>query len=210
MGATSRNLIEHTPCSVMVVPRPRRGLMSCRDADRSGVTGSPLHGHGVTGCCRDSARSDFLNLLLSALSTDQVKPDAAVDKRRTDSCAGHINENAKRPAPQVGRRTVASREGTGMLSDAEQRRLTEIERRLRSEDPEFVERFGHGMQGTPQKWRSMTARGWLIAAALTMGLAVLMASAAMALIALSMAGVSAGLWLTGDSHSTDGRPPPRR
>ena len=40
-----------------------------------------------------------------------------------------------------------------------------------------------------------------------MGLAVLMASAAMALIALSVAGVSAGLWLTGYSHSTDGRPP---
>ena len=52
---------------------------------------------------------------------------------------------------------VASREGTGMLSDAEQRRLTEIERRLRSEDPEFVERFGHAMQRGPQKWRSMTA-----------------------------------------------------
>ena len=107
-------------------------------------------------------------------------------------------------------RTVASREGTVMLSDAEQRRLTEIERRLRSEDPEFVERFGHVMQRGRQKWRSMTARGWLIAAALIMGLAVLMASAAMALIALSVAGVSAGLWLSGYSHSPDGRPPPRR
>ena len=97
-----------------------------------------------------------------------------------------------------------------MLSDAEQRRLTEIERGLRSEDPEFADRFGHVMQRRPQKWRSMTARGWLIAAALIMGLAVLMASTAMALIALSVAGVSAGLWLTGYSHSTDGRPPPRR
>jgi hypothetical protein len=43
----------------------------------------------------------------------------------------------------------------------------------------------------------MSARGWLIAAALIMGLAVLMASVAMVLIALSVASVSAVLWLTG-------------
>jgi len=96
-----------------------------------------------------------------------------------------------------------------MLSDAEQRRLTEIELGLRSADPEFAERFGHVVQRGPQRWRSLTARSWLIAAALIMGLAVLTANAAIALIALSAAGVSAGLWLTGDSHATDGRPPPR-
>jgi hypothetical protein len=96
-----------------------------------------------------------------------------------------------------------------MLSDAEQRRLTEIELGLRSADPEFAERFGHVMQRGPRKWPSMTARGWFIAAALIMGLAVLMASAAMALIALSVAGVSAGLWLTSYSRFTDGRPPRR-
>jgi Protein of unknown function (DUF3040) len=100
-------------------------------------------------------------------------------------------------------------EGVGMLSDAEQRRLTEIERGLRSADPEFAERFGHVMRRTPRRWRSMTARDWLIAAALIMGLAVLMASAAMALIAVSVAGVSAGLWLTTYGHSADGRPPRR-
>jgi hypothetical protein len=93
-----------------------------------------------------------------------------------------------------------------MLSDAEQRRLTEIERGLRSEDPEFTERFGHVMQRGPRRRRSMSARGWLIAAALIMGLAVLMASVAMVLIALSVAGVSAVLWLTDYSRSTDGRP----
>jgi hypothetical protein len=96
-----------------------------------------------------------------------------------------------------------------MLSDAEQRKLTEIERGLRSEDPEFAERLGHVLQRRPQRWRT-TARHWLIAAALITGLAVLMSSAAMALAALSVAGVSAGLWLTGHSRSTDGRPPPRR
>jgi hypothetical protein len=91
-----------------------------------------------------------------------------------------------------------------MLSDAEQRRLTEI-----SEDPEFAQLFGHVMRRRPQRSR-MTARDWLIAAALITGLAVLMSSAAMALIGLSVAGVSAGLWLSGHSRSTDGRPPPRR
>jgi len=96
-----------------------------------------------------------------------------------------------------------------MLSDAEQRRLTEIERGLRSEDPEFADRFGHVMPRGPHKWRGMSARGWLIAAALIMGLAVLTASIGMALIAVSVAGVSAGLWLTGHSRATNGRQPPR-
>ena len=96
-----------------------------------------------------------------------------------------------------------------MLSDVEQQRLTEIERELRSADLEFAERFGHVMRRGPRKWRSMTARGWLIAAALIMGLAVLMASAAVALIALGVAGVSACLWLSGYSRVTDGRPPRR-
>ena len=95
-----------------------------------------------------------------------------------------------------------------MLSDAEQRRLTEIERGLRSEDPEFADRFGHVMQSRPHKWRGMTARAWLIAAAMIMGLAVLMASVGIALIAVSVAGVSAAMWLTGHSRSTDDRRPP--
>src|SRR5687767_8476499 len=94
-----------------------------------------------------------------------------------------------------------------MLSDAEQRRLTEMERRLRAEDPEFAERFGHALRRGPQKRRSATARDWLIAAALLMGLAALTASVGMALIALSVAGVSAGLWLARYARSTGGRRP---
>jgi hypothetical protein len=96
-----------------------------------------------------------------------------------------------------------------MLSDAEQQRLTQIERGLRSADPEFVERFGHLTQSGPRKWRGITARGWLIAAAMIMGLAVLTASGGMALIALSVAGVSAGMWLTGYCRSVEGQRPPR-
>jgi hypothetical protein len=96
-----------------------------------------------------------------------------------------------------------------MLSDAEQRRLTEIERRLRSEDPEFTDRFGHVMQSRPHKWRGMTARAWLIAAALIMGLVVLLANMGVALIAVSVAGVSAAMWLTDHTRSTDDRRPPQ-
>jgi hypothetical protein len=82
----------------------------------------------------------------------------------------------------------------------------EIERRLRSEDPEFAERFGHVLRRGPRKWRIMTPRSWLIAATLIMALAVLMASPAAAFIASMAAGVSAGLWVRGYHHSTDGRP----
>jgi hypothetical protein len=83
-----------------------------------------------------------------------------------------------------------------MLSDAEQRRLTEIERGLRSEDPEFADRLGRVVRRHPPRWRGMTAGGWLIAAALVMGLAVLTADAGTALIALCVAGVGAGWWLS--------------
>ena len=94
-----------------------------------------------------------------------------------------------------------------MLSDAEQLRLSQIERGLQVEDPQFVERFDHVIQCDPRRRYRMTARGWLIAAALIMGLAVLMASGAMAVIALSVAGVSAALWLTDHIGSADGRRP---
>ncbi|MFI7426889.1 DUF3040 domain-containing protein [Micromonospora sp. NPDC049836] len=96
-----------------------------------------------------------------------------------------------------------------MLSDAEQRRLTEIEHGLRSEDPDFADRFGHVMQSRPHKWCGMTARAWLIAAALIMGLAVLMASLGVALIAVSVAGVSAAAWITDQTRWTDNRRPPQ-
>ena len=95
-----------------------------------------------------------------------------------------------------------------MLSDAEQRRLTEIERGLRSEDPEFADRFGHVMQSRPHKWGRMTARAWLIAAVLIMGLAVLTISLVIALIALSVAGVSAAIWITDHVRWSDDRRPP--
>ncbi len=99
-------------------------------------------------------------------------------------------------------RRTFDRKGTGVLSDAEQRRLMEIERRLRSDDPEFAERFGHVLRCGPRKWRITNSRCWLIAATLIMALAVLMASPAVAFIASMVAGVSAALWVKGYRHST--------
>jgi hypothetical protein len=84
-----------------------------------------------------------------------------------------------------------------MLSDAERRRLTEIERTLRSADPEFVQRFRSLADSDPHTCWGVGARGWLIVAALGMTLAMLMASAVMAALAFVVAAVSAALWLTG-------------
>lgn len=94
-----------------------------------------------------------------------------------------------------------------MLSDAEQRRLTEIERALRSEDPHFVQRFRSDGRYGPHTWCGMTASLWLIVAALGMALAVLAASTAIATIALIPAGVSAGLWLADLSRPRNRRGP---
>jgi hypothetical protein len=106
-------------------------------------------------------------------------------------------------------RTAAHGKETGMLSKAEQRTLTEIEHELRSEDLAFTQRFERLGLRCPQEWLGMTARGWLFSAALLMGFAVLTGSGGLALIALSVAGVSGGLWLTDNARSSDEQGPPR-
>jgi hypothetical protein len=55
----------------------------------------------------------------------------------------------------------------------------------------------------------MTARAWLIAAALIMGLAVLTTSLGIALLAVSVAGVSATMWITDHTRWSDDRRPPQ-
>ncbi|MCU7731189.1 DUF3040 domain-containing protein [Actinoplanes sp. KI2] len=91
-----------------------------------------------------------------------------------------------------------------MLSDAEQRRLTEIERGLRSADPAFADRLTDVTQSRPRK-----SRTWWIAAALIMGVAALMISPGVALIAISLAVISAAIWCTRHGHSMDGKRPPQ-
>ncbi|WP_406068492.1 DUF3040 domain-containing protein [Micromonospora sp. NBC_01638] len=81
-----------------------------------------------------------------------------------------------------------------MLSDAEQRKLTEIELNLQTEDPLFVRSFSDR-----SRWRlrrcGMTGRGWLIMSALIMCLAVLMINAWVAALAAAIAVIGAGLRL---------------
>lgn len=96
-----------------------------------------------------------------------------------------------------------------MLSDAEQRRLTEIERGLQSDDPGFADRLGHRMQRNSRNQPRRKALGWLIAAALVMGLAVLTASSAMVVIALTLAAVPGALWLADLGHPGDRQRPQR-
>jgi hypothetical protein len=99
-----------------------------------------------------------------------------------------------------------------MLSDAERRRLTEIELALRSQDPRFVDRFGAVTRNVTdgQAPERTATRGWLIAAGLIMAFAVLMASPAMVLVASCAAVVGAGLWLTDPKRFQHGGRPPQR
>ncbi|SCE67107.1 Protein of unknown function [Micromonospora coriariae] len=81
-----------------------------------------------------------------------------------------------------------------MLSDAEQRKLTEIELNLQTEDPLFVRSFSDRSRWRSRRW-GMTGRGWLIMSALIMCLAVLMINAWVAALAATIAVIGAGLWL---------------
>lgn len=93
-----------------------------------------------------------------------------------------------------------------MLSDAEQRQLTEIERGLRTDDPVFVQRFDDTPGAAPGSWQGMSATGWLIAAAVAALLALLLRSAVLSLVTLSALGVAASLWATDDKRA-GGDPP---
>jgi hypothetical protein len=86
-----------------------------------------------------------------------------------------------------------------MLSDAERRRLAEIERDLKAEDPSFAERLSNTAPPSPAaRWCGMSALGWLVIAVLAAGPAILLKSGGMALIALSAVCVSMSLWATTD------------
>jgi hypothetical protein len=92
-----------------------------------------------------------------------------------------------------------------MLSDAEQRRLAEIETGLQRDDPAFVERFA-GRGARTGLRRGMTPRVWLLAAVVASGVAWLLESAVVALIALSAFSVGMSLWSLPAGYD-DGRPP---
>jgi hypothetical protein len=85
-----------------------------------------------------------------------------------------------------------------MLSDAEQRRLFEIETLLRVDDPAFVQQFDTRWQTTPATPRTMALLTILVGATLT--IAALMTRTVVAtVIGLCVVGTAAGFWT---SHRT--------
>jgi hypothetical protein len=86
-----------------------------------------------------------------------------------------------------------------MLSDAERRRLAEIERDLKAQDPSFAERLSNTALPSPvARWCGLSAVGWLATAVFAAGPAILLKSGVMALIAVSAVCVSMSLWATTD------------
>ena len=91
--------------------------------------------------------------------------------------------------------TVRNRERLVMLSDAEQRTLTEIETGLQQDDPAFVQRFGD----TGRRSRRLTRSGdfvrtWLIIGVLALFVAWVLKSALLIVIGLSALGVAITWW----------------
>jgi hypothetical protein len=102
------------------------------------------------------------------------------------------------------------------LSEAEQRRLAEIETLLRVDDPGFVQRFDVPGGGS-RRWTSMALVGFVAAVAVTV-VALLAGNVPFAVIGLSGTGAAAGTCLSqrarGRGHApshqgdSDGSPDP--
>jgi hypothetical protein len=85
-----------------------------------------------------------------------------------------------------------------MLSDAEQRQLTAIESQLRADDPDFVERFTDGRQGSWRGgWRRRVALITFVLTTITIGTGLAVGSVIMVVIALITVGALSGWWITG-------------
>jgi hypothetical protein len=83
-----------------------------------------------------------------------------------------------------------------MLSEAERRRLTEIESQLGAEDPAFVQRFGDRAEPRPRsRWGGLVTL-LAVAVALTVaGIGLIVGSVATVVVALIGIGASAGMWV---------------
>ncbi len=84
-----------------------------------------------------------------------------------------------------------------MLSEAERRKLTEIESQLGVEDPAFVQRFdGRAEPPLRSRWRGIVAL-LVIAVAITVaGVGLVARNVGMVVLALIGIGASAGLWVS--------------
>ncbi|GAA0814580.1 DUF3040 domain-containing protein [Spirilliplanes yamanashiensis] len=83
-----------------------------------------------------------------------------------------------------------------MMSDAERRRLSDIELRLREDDPAFARRLT-GPAPSRRRWQDVVALLWLLAGAAAACIAGLSGNAGIVVAALGAFAVSAVLWLTG-------------
>jgi hypothetical protein len=82
-----------------------------------------------------------------------------------------------------------------MLSDAEQRTLTEIETGLRQDDPAFVREFSDARWGSRRSTRrGGIVRAWLLLGALAFGFAWLLSSALLVVVGLSALSVGMTWW----------------
>jgi hypothetical protein len=81
-----------------------------------------------------------------------------------------------------------------MLDDADRRRLAEIERGLRAQDPSFAQRLSSATPRLAARWCGISAIGWLLTAILAACLALLLRSGAMSVMALLAVCLSMALW----------------
>jgi hypothetical protein len=84
-----------------------------------------------------------------------------------------------------------------MLSEAERRKLSEIESQLGAEDPAFVQRFDG--RAKPQVRSGRRGRVALLVVAVAMTVAVvglIVSSVGIVVVALTGIGAGAGLWVT--------------
>ena len=83
-----------------------------------------------------------------------------------------------------------------MLSDAEQRRLSEIEAELRADDPVFVDGFENREHGGPRSvWRQLAILVGGVLAVLVCGVGLAFGSVGAVVVALTALGAAVGLWV---------------
>jgi len=88
-----------------------------------------------------------------------------------------------------------------MLSEAEQRRLSEIEVHLRNEDPTFAHRFDDPEQPRPwPRWRGLVMLLVVAVAVMVAGVGLVIGSVGIVVVALVAFAAGAGMWV---SHRCD-------
>lgn len=84
-----------------------------------------------------------------------------------------------------------------MLSEAEKQRLSEIESQLRADDPVFVQGFDdRGQRRLRPGWRTLAAMLAVAVAMTTAGVGLVLGSVRSVVVALTIIGATAGMWIT--------------